>query len=190
MCFLYKLYRYFSRIRFSPRNKETEILIYPGGCMSAQMMCDILWESVKVCTGLKCEFLICVCTRCMFGIYVCVGFWVWVPSKQECAFINVWILKRLTTCKQSRCFNEFSNILRSALIFFNKGQGEKKEMGDSFFLEWSKFLPAENADYRLWDIYSLNFFLSWQMMALGVDQKWNLPMRNFPVFLADYVCLL
>lgn len=63
-----------------------------------------------------------------------------MPSKQECAFINVWILKRLTACKQSRCFNEFSNILISALIFFNKertgGWGEEKKWATPF--SWSE----------------------------------------------------
>lgn len=112
------LMRDFKNSVLSKQNRDRNSSIYLGGYMSVQMMCDILWEGVKVCTGLKCEFLICIRTGYVLDICVCVCFWVWVPSKHECEFINVWILKCLTTRKQSRCFNEFLNILISALIFF------------------------------------------------------------------------
>lgn len=57
----------------SKKNKNRNSSIYLCGYMFVQMMCDILWEGVNVCIGLKCELLICICTWSMFNIYVCVS---------------------------------------------------------------------------------------------------------------------
>ena len=56
----------------SKKNRGRNGSIYLGGYVSVQTMCDILRAGVKVCTGLKCDFLICVCTQLLLNIYVCV----------------------------------------------------------------------------------------------------------------------
>lgn len=60
----------FKNSDLSKKNRDGDSSIYLGGYMSVQMMCDILWEGVNVCIGLKCEFLIIMCPGCMFNIYV------------------------------------------------------------------------------------------------------------------------
>lgn len=103
---------------------------------------------------------------CSISVCVCVCFWVCVPSKQDCEFINVWILKRLTPCKQSRCFNEFLNILISALVFLQIKKEQEKRNELLLFPQVKWVLTAENVDCPLWDIYSLIFFLSGKWLLL------------------------
>lgn len=67
---------YFKNSILSKKNRDGNSRIYLGGYMSVRMMCNVLGEGVKVCTGLKCEFLICTRTRHLLAICVCVCFWV------------------------------------------------------------------------------------------------------------------
>lgn len=143
---------YFKNSVLSKKNRDRNSSIYLGGYMSAQMMCDILWEGVKVCAGLKCDFLICLRIRYMCNIHVCVCFWVWGPSTQECEFINVWVSKGLTTQKQSRCFNELSKILIKHLDFLQIKKGQK-EMCYSFIFQLSFY----RGKYRLPAMGSVSF---------------------------------
>lgn len=62
----------FKNSDLSKKNRDGDSSIYLGGYMAVQMMCDILWEGVNVCIGLKCEFLIIMCPGCVFNICVCV----------------------------------------------------------------------------------------------------------------------
>lgn len=81
----------FKNSDLSKKNRDGDSSIYLGGYMAVQMMCDILWEGVNVCIGLKCEFLIIMCPGCVFNICVCVCVFLSVHAIQT----RMWVYKCL-----------------------------------------------------------------------------------------------
>lgn len=155
---------HFKNSFLSKKNRDRKSSIYLGD-LWLRKWCVIFYERVWMCTGQKCELLICICNWCVFSIYVCVSFWVRMPSNQECEFINVWGWKRLITHNWSRCFKEFSAISINVLIFFvQRKDGGKEDQGSSSFFWLSKFLAACS---RFWDRGGAYLFINLLVVGKG-----------------------